>query len=859
LQSDYLLLFDSGLSRSSISRRHFTFSWTGNCTSDGWTQAANTFPPTACANTRPGRKGLPRLLLDTLSCHLHLTNLGVITSGMADTISILVATDNHVGAHERDPIRGDDSWKTFHEIMCLAKERDVDMVLLAGDLFHENKPSRKSMYNVMRSIRLNCLGDKPCELEMLSDESEHFDPTFDHVNYEDPNINVGIPIFSIHGNHDDPTGDGHYSALDLLAVGGLVNYYGKTPQSDKIVVKPVLLQKGRTKLALYGLSNVRDERIHRTFKFGKVKFHRPSTQMEDWYNLICVHQNHHAYTDTSYLPENFLPDFLDLVIWGHEHECDIEPRLNPEMNFKVMQPGSSVATSLIPGEAVSKRVAILTITGREMQCEPIRLKTVRPFIYKDMVLAEDKKAVRIAKAKDDHRIELTNHLIKIVDELIEQANEEWREAQDEPPHPDQDPESPPLPLVRLRVETTPADGITRFDIENPQRFSNRFIEKVANINDVVQFHVKKKNTAARKARDAQADKEIMAKFSAEPETVKVEQLVKEFLEKETLHVLPSNMFGDAVNNYVVKDDKHAVEIFVNSSLEDVIRDIKNLQGAQDDYNENDYDLATQIEEQRAKMEEMFTKGLLKAKKTQARYKPQPDEWDSEVDGAWEDTPAALIRDSGDLESINGEEGDDVTPAPAAARGGGRGRAGRGRARGGRADATNSRTKSSTTTTTATKKPPARSRKAVTYDEDDDEDEDIIMYDENTSDSDNLDDSQAMFVPETKPRGKTAAASKSSAAASKSSVATRATRETSPASVSTTASRGRAKPASFAAPTKKAPARAAAAAPKGKQTQLNFTTSQNSILGNGRTSVEEISDDDDDDAFEPVVSSSRRKR
>lgn len=91
-----------------------------------------------------------------------------------DTIRILVATDSHVGYNERDPIRGDDSWKSFHEVMCLARERDVDMVLHAGDLFHENKPSRKSMYQVMRSLRMNCLGDKPCELEMLSDASENF-------------------------------------------------------------------------------------------------------------------------------------------------------------------------------------------------------------------------------------------------------------------------------------------------------------------------------------------------------------------------------------------------------------------------------------------------------------------------------------------------------------------------------------------------------------------------------------------------------------------------------------------------------------------------------------------------------------
>jgi double-strand break repair protein MRE11 len=93
--------------------------------------------------------------------------------------------------------------------MCIAKDRDVDMVLLGGDLFHENKPSRKSMYNVMRSLRMNCWGDKPCELEMLSDGSEAFSGEFNHVNYEDPNINVAIPVFSIHGNHDDPSGVGN--------------------------------------------------------------------------------------------------------------------------------------------------------------------------------------------------------------------------------------------------------------------------------------------------------------------------------------------------------------------------------------------------------------------------------------------------------------------------------------------------------------------------------------------------------------------------------------------------------------------------------------------------------------------------
>ena len=30
--------------------------------------------------------------------------------------------------------------------------------------------------------------------------------SFKHVNYLDPNLNVAYPLFSVHGNHDDPTG-----------------------------------------------------------------------------------------------------------------------------------------------------------------------------------------------------------------------------------------------------------------------------------------------------------------------------------------------------------------------------------------------------------------------------------------------------------------------------------------------------------------------------------------------------------------------------------------------------------------------------------------------------------------------------
>jgi hypothetical protein len=43
----------------------------------------------------------------------------------ADTIRILIATDSHVGYEERDPIRKDDSWRSFDEVMQLARTEDA--------------------------------------------------------------------------------------------------------------------------------------------------------------------------------------------------------------------------------------------------------------------------------------------------------------------------------------------------------------------------------------------------------------------------------------------------------------------------------------------------------------------------------------------------------------------------------------------------------------------------------------------------------------------------------------------------------------------------------------------------------------
>jgi double-strand break repair protein MRE11 len=42
-----------------------------------------------------------------------------------DTLRIMVSTDNHLGYAEKDPIRGNDSFAAFEEVLVLAKRHNV--------------------------------------------------------------------------------------------------------------------------------------------------------------------------------------------------------------------------------------------------------------------------------------------------------------------------------------------------------------------------------------------------------------------------------------------------------------------------------------------------------------------------------------------------------------------------------------------------------------------------------------------------------------------------------------------------------------------------------------------------------------
>lgn len=489
-------------------------------------------------------------------------------------LKLLFTTDNHVGFNELDPVRGDDATNAFAEVLEIAKTEDVDLVLQGGDLFHVNKPSKRSMYQVMKLLRQYCLGNKPVEFEVLnhgqlalSDAAE-----LDHVNFEDPNFNVGLPIFAISGNHDDAGGsasrESMLSPLDLLSMSGLINHFGRIPDNTKITVKPILIEKYGVKVAIYGMANVRDERLYRTFMSGGVHFLRPKTGADEWYNILMVHQNHTQFGPKSYLPEQFLPYFMDLVLWGHEHECKIDPVYNETKGFYVVQPGSSVATSLSASEAGSKHVLSVSIdTGKQAVFGKHILKAVRPLILRTVTLSTDLPQ-SIKPMKRDTRAKVTEWLITQVEEMIEEADAEWLAH-----HGPEEPKM--LPLIRLRVDYSGG-----YELENITRFSNRFIGRVANSNDVLHL-IKRRNRLAGDAEIAQnrglnriIDVHALDGEAQEATSKLVPLLMKEELRNEDLEILKPTGMVDALQRYVEKDEKQAIKIKVDDLVKDHIKELE---------------------------------------------------------------------------------------------------------------------------------------------------------------------------------------------------------------------------------------------------------------------------------------------
>ncbi|GIY41534.1 hypothetical protein CDAR_553441 [Caerostris darwini] len=254
---------------------------------------------------------------------------------------------------------------------------------------------------------------------------------------------------------------------------------------------------------------------------------------------------------------NFLDNFfLDLVVWGHEHECRIDSEWNDKQAFFVTQPGSSVATSFC---AMGKRFLNMLAYCRSDKKFQLKFlfKLYDSFYIKDVDLDETSLNLNEPDSCD----KVITYCNELVDQLLERAEEEHTG------HPKQ----PKQPLIRLRVFCPPD-----FETFSVQRFGQAYVSKVANIKDILHFSRKKSEKVKPTEIDAEKLKTILKQEGFDKQ--RVEDLVKKYFEatddNKRLLVLSEVGVSRAVQEYVDKDVKEAISALVDHQIKKIQNRLK---------------------------------------------------------------------------------------------------------------------------------------------------------------------------------------------------------------------------------------------------------------------------------------------
>lgn len=491
-------------------------------------------------------------------------------------MKILIASDCHLGYEIKTKrAQDDDSFTTFNEILELAVTHDVDFVLLGGDLFHDSKPSQKIILKCLKLLKKHCLGDREVRMNFNTNP----DLVFAHcekkmINYENTDMNISMPIMTIHGNHDNPSFEST-GTLDILQASGLINYFGKWTNLKQIIITPLLFEKDGANIAIYGLGYVGEQRLTRLIKSGQVTFNRPDNGQE-YFNILVIHQNRAQHTENNYINDDSFPSWFDFILWGHEHECLVQPvrvELPDDDFYYICQPGSSVATSLCEGEAVPKHVGLLTVNSdSKFKFKKVKLQTVRPFHIATLTVSELIQKGCCEEAN-------TEGVYKYVDDYIE--NTMLPEAEKQlTGHPLQ----PKLPLIRLKIITN--EDWHMFDT---MPITIKFREKVANPTDIILFRKEKKYKSIKNESDRHNDLGDLLDDEGDDQDYRmnVQGTIKKLFQskKFKMNMLSlaglnealgrcvdtndDNAFGDIVQHQIAKQMEHLLTVDDDFTKDDV--------------------------------------------------------------------------------------------------------------------------------------------------------------------------------------------------------------------------------------------------------------------------------------------------
>ncbi len=264
---------------------------------------------------------------------------------------IALISDLHLG-FGKGTEREEDPFIATDRALKEAVERNVDMIVLAGDIFDSRLPRPEHWSRFMKALSVLKNGDGG-EVAHVEGRENVPEETME-----------GIPVVAIHGTHER-RGGGMKNSIEALEDGGFLVH---------LHCSSVKININGERIAVHGMGGVPE-------KYSKETMEEWNPEpFEDAYNILALHQNLREYIYNPNSPPELgledLPGGFDLYVSGHIHWRN---RDNVNGSPFVI-PGSLIPTQLRRNDFENPKGFYIAETSND-EIEFIELEPPRRFFY----------------------------------------------------------------------------------------------------------------------------------------------------------------------------------------------------------------------------------------------------------------------------------------------------------------------------------------------------------------------------------------------------------------------------------------------------------------------------------------------
>ncbi|MBI2040603.1 MAG: DNA repair exonuclease [DPANN group archaeon] len=285
-------------------------------------------------------------------------------------LKVAIISDTHLGFAWGEE-RQEDSFRNLEQAFSLAAKQEPDLVLLAGDIFHDRIPRQEILGRAIEIFSKFCkkLKSRPFCVKAVRDGNTH------EIKNNVP------PIIAIWGTHERRHADST-NPLHLLEKAGLITL---------LHAESVLFEINSDQIGIHGLSGVPEQLAKDALRAWEPE------PFDGAANILMLHQNFKEIMPPVdyFLEFSDLPDGFDLAVLGHIHNTQIKK--HPLTKMPILVAGLTVSTQLQKIESEVKKGFYVAEAGRHsINLKFVPLET-RPFFYESIDATNLKPAEISAK------------------------------------------------------------------------------------------------------------------------------------------------------------------------------------------------------------------------------------------------------------------------------------------------------------------------------------------------------------------------------------------------------------------------------------------------------------------------------